>query len=92
MPDLVRLRNVDPRKVALEVAVLDYRVVEPDGVIDIPAALLNHQRACGGTDLRFDPDTGTYSDGPCPGCLTWPAESWQVEAPAKTTTTTKDKG
>lgn len=69
MPDLVRLRNVDPRKVALEVAVLDNRTVEPDGVVDIPARLLNHHPGCRGTE--------------CAGCYVWPPVTWQVESKPK---------
>lgn len=72
MPDLVRLRNVDPRKQALEVPSLGNKVVDPDCVVDIPARLLNHQAGC--------------TDKECGGCMVWPADTWRVESGPKSKT------
>lgn len=88
MADVVRLRNVS--KQALEVDQMGGQVVEPDCVIDIPASLLTHQRGCDGTDRSFDPETGSWPERDCKGCLHWPEETWKVESAP--TTTAKDKG
>lgn len=87
MADTVRIRNISDQD--LHIAVLHGRLVKADCVTEIPARLLNHQPACDGTTRAFDPDTGTWPEKPCEGCLAWPEETWKVET---TSTSAKAKG
>lgn len=81
MADTVKLRNIGDQD--LHVAQLDGRLVEKDCLVEIPAKLLHHQRACTGTGRVFVPDKGTWEDQDCPGCLEWPQATWKVETASK---------
>lgn len=87
MAETVRLRNTSG--VDLHVAVLNNRLVAADETVEIPARLIEHQMACTGIDREYVPAEGTWRERDCPGCLTWPQETWRVQATKAKSSTEK---